>query len=113
MQQYRRSQAAGACPQQGQQRARPRGPGHHSADRQIQTPHLAASPFTASASAVGRICHSPNTAAPTALATGSSSTRRSAPWSTPRNAISFAGRVPGLLTGRVPGLLTTPTAACG
>jgi hypothetical protein len=60
----------------------------------IRAPRPTASSLTASASTVGRMCHSPNTAPPTAVAKGSSSTRRSAPWSTPRNAISSQATVP-------------------
>ena len=40
------------------------------------------------------MCHRPNTALPTAVAAGSASTRRSAGWSTPRNAISSQATVP-------------------
>jgi hypothetical protein len=60
----------------------------------IRAPRPAASRLTASASAVGRMCHRPNTALPTAVAAGSASTRRSAAWSTPRNAISSQATVP-------------------
>jgi hypothetical protein len=54
----------------------------------IRAPRDAASRWTASASAVGRMCQTPNTALATAFITVSSV---------------------GLLVGRVPGLLTAPT----
>jgi hypothetical protein len=53
-----------------------------------------ASRLPASASAVGRMCQTPNTALAVTVAIGSGSTRRSAGCSTPRNAISSHQTVP-------------------
>jgi len=43
---------------------------------------------------VGRMCQMPNTALVIAIAAGPGSTRRSAAWSTPRNAVSSHSTVP-------------------
>ena len=60
----------------------------------IRAPRVRASRLAASASAVGRMCQMPKVALATAVAAGSASTRRSAAWSTPRNAISSQATVP-------------------